>query len=131
MNLMSRLWNYVDGCTVGVGDGIVATGAASLAIILTLWLSGCAQIGKISADDAQNASNVATAIGDSAGAACWPVLAVTGNAIAMAGNKPGVLTGIEEQRAIQMALQNVACQPVWAGVLGELLKATPAAPFLP
>ncbi|HEV2100492.1 MAG TPA: hypothetical protein VGR45_16425 [Stellaceae bacterium] len=128
---MSKLWNYVDRCTVGIADGIAATGAASLGIILALWLTGCAQIGKISAADAQNASNVATAVGDSAGAACWQALAATGNAIAMAGNKPAVLTGIEEQRAIQIALQNATCQPVWAGLLGEFLKATPAAPFLP
>ena len=43
----------------------------------------------------------------------------------------GLLTTLEEKRAVQMALQNAACQPVWAGVLAELLKATPAAPFVP
>ena len=128
---MSKFWNYVDGWAVGIGDGIVTTGAALLATILALWLAGCAEVGKISADDAQNATNIAATIGDSAGAACWPAFAVTGNAMAMAGNKPGILTGIEEQRAIQIALQNPTCQPVWAGLLGELLKATPAAPFLP
>jgi len=128
---MSKLWNYVDGYAVGLGDGIVSAGAVSLAIVLLLWLGGCAQVGQFTADDAQNAAAIATAVGDSAGAACWPVLATTGNAISAAGNSAGVLTAIEEKRAVQMTLQDAACQPVWAGVLAELLKATPAAPLIP
>jgi hypothetical protein len=131
MTKMSKLCDYVDSCATGLGDGIVTAGAVSLAIMLALWLGGCAQVGKFAAGDAQNATAIATAVGDSAGAACWPVLATTGNAIAMAGNSAGVLTAIEEKRAVQMALQDAACQPVWAGVLAELLKATPAAPFVP
>jgi hypothetical protein len=131
MMQMSKLWNYVDRCALGLGDGIATAGAVSLAIMLGLWLGGCAQVGQFAAGDAQNAAAIATAVGDTAGAACWPALATTGNAIAAGGNSAGVLTGIEEKRAVQMALQNAACQPVWAGVLAELLKATPAAPFVP
>ena len=128
---MSKLWNYVDGCAINLADGIVTSGAVALAMMLALWLGGCAQVGQFAAGDAQNAAAIATAVGDSAGAACWPVLATAGNAIATTGNSPGVLTAIEEKRALQMAVQNAACQPVWAGVLAELLKATPAAPFVP
>ncbi len=131
MTQMSKLWNYVDGRAIGVSDGIVTAGAVSLAIMLGIWLGGCAQIGQFAAGDAQNAAAIATAVGDSAGATCWPVLAATGNAVAATGNSAGLLTAIEEKRAVQMALQAPACQPVWAGVLAELLKATPAAPFIP
>ncbi|HEY3910368.1 MAG TPA: hypothetical protein VGM07_10795 [Stellaceae bacterium] len=128
---MSRLWNYVDGRAVAFADGVVTLGALSLAIVLALWLGGCAQIGQLTATDAQNATAIATAVGDSEGAACWPVLAATGNAIAAGGSSAGLLTTIEEKRAVRIALQDTACQPVWAGVLAELLKATPAAPFVP
>jgi len=128
---MSKLWNYVDGSAINLADGIVTSGAVALAMMLALWLAGCAQVGQFGAGDAQNAAAIATAVGDSAGAACWPVLATAGNAIAATGNSPGVLTAIEEKRALQMAIQNATCQPVWAGVLAEFLKATPAAPFVP
>jgi hypothetical protein len=128
---MSKLWNCIDGATIIFGDAIVTAGAMSLAIVLVLWLGGCAQVGQFAASDARDAATIATTVGDTAGAACWPVLATTGDAIAGAGNSAGVLTGIEEKRAVQMALQDPACQPVWAGVLAELFKATPAAPFVP
>ena len=128
---MSKLWNYVDGYAIELGDGIVNAGAISLAIVLVLWLGGCAQLGQFTATDAQNATAIATAAGDSAGAACWPVLATAGNAIDAAGNSAGVLTAIEQKRVVQIALQDAACQPVWAGVLADLLKATPAAPLVP
>jgi hypothetical protein len=131
MSKMSKLWNYADRCRLGRGDGVVAAGAVSLALSLAVWLGGCAQVGQFAAGDAKNAAAIATAAGDTAGAACWPVLATTGTAIAAAGNSAGLLTAIEEKRAVQMALQAPACQPVWAGVLAELLKATPAAPFVP
>jgi hypothetical protein len=128
---MSKFWNYVDGCTTGLGDGIVAVGAVALTMILALCLGGCAQVGQFAADDAQNAAAIATAVGDTTGEACWPALATTGNAIAASGNSAGVLTALEQKRALQMALKDAACQPIWAGVLAELLKATPAAPFIP
>ena len=128
---MSKLWNYVDGCAISLADGVVTSGAIALAMMLALWLGGCAQVGQFAAGDAQNAAAIATAVGDSAGEACWPLLATTGNAVAASGNSVGLLTTLEEKRAVQMALQNAACQPVWAGVLAELLKATPAAPFVP
>ena len=128
---MSKLWNYIDGCAVDVGDAIVAAGTVTFAIMLALWLGGCAQVGQFTARDAQNANAIATAVGDDVGEACWPVLASTGNAIAGSGNSAGVLTAIEQKRALQKAVRNTACQPVWAGVLAELLKATPAAPFIP
>ena len=128
---MSKLWNYIDGCAINLADGIVTSGAVALAMMLALWLGGCTQVGQFAASDAENAAAIATAVGDSAGATCWPVLATAGNAIAATGNSPGVLTTIEEKRALEMAVQTPTCQPVWAGVLAELLKATPAAPFVP
>lgn len=128
---MSRLCNFIDRRSVIIGDGIVTTGILALAGLLSMWLGGCAEVGQLSAGDAQKAASIATAVGDSAGAACWPVLQAAGNAISTAGDKPGILVAIEEKRAVQMALQNANCQPVWGGVLAELLKATPAAPFVP
>ena len=128
---MSKLWNYVDDCAITLADALVTSAAVALAMMLALWLGGCAQVGQFATGDAQNAAAIAAAVGDSAGAACWPGLATAGNAIATIGNSSGVLTAIEEKRALQMAVQDAACQPVWAGVLAELLKATPAAPFVP
>ena len=128
---MAKLWNYVDGWASGLRDGIVAVASVALAVVLTLWLGGCARVGQLAADDANNATAIATAVGDSVGEACWPLLATTGDAISASGNSVGVLTALEQKRAVQMALQNSACQPIWAGVLAELLKATPAAPFIP
>lgn len=128
---MSRIWNVVDHCGIVISDGLATAAALALAGLLMIWFGGCAAVGQYTAGDAQNATAIATAVGDSAGAACWPVLATTGNAISAAGDNPAILVGIEEKRAVQMALQNTMCQPVWAGVLAELLKATPAAPLLP
>ncbi|MGH7113212.1 MAG: hypothetical protein ACREE9_01810 [Stellaceae bacterium] len=128
---MSRMWNYVDGRAVALGDAIVSVGALSVAIMLALWLGGCAQVGQFTASDARNATAIAAAVGDSEGAACWPVLAAAGNAIAAGGSSAGLLTAIEDKRALRMALQDAVCQPVWVGVLAELLKRTPAAPFVP
>lgn len=128
---MSKLLDYLDGHTTEFGDSIVAFGTVTLAIALTIWVTGCAQVGRFSSEDAQQAAQIATAVGDNAGKACWPVLATTGTAIAASGNTVGAFTAIEQKRALQMALQNTACQPVWASVLGELLRATPAAPFVP
>ena len=128
---MSKLLNYFDGCATDVGDGIVTAGAVALAAMLALWLTGCVEIGQLTTDDAQSAAAIASAIGDDVGEACWPVLATTGKAIAASGDSVGALTALEQKRALQMALQNAACQPVWAGVLVELLKVTPAAPFIP
>ncbi|MGH7044924.1 MAG: hypothetical protein ACREE2_00870 [Stellaceae bacterium] len=128
---MSKLWNLIDTHSVALGDTAATLGTLLLAATVALWLGGCAQVGQFTANDARSATAVATAVGDSAGAACWPVLATTGEAIAAAGNSAGLLTAIEEKRAVRMALQDAACQPVWAGVLAELLKATPAAAFVP
>jgi hypothetical protein len=128
---MARLGNVIDGSSVLVTDFIVTAITLALVSSLVVWLCGCAEVGQFTAEDAQRAASVATAVGDSAGAACWPVLETTGNAIAAIGNKLGILTAVEEKRAVQLALQNAACQPVWANVLGELLKVTPAAPFVP
>ncbi len=115
----------------GRRDSVVIAGAFALGSALVLWLGGCAQIGQASAQDAINATTIATAIDDTAGEHCWPVLARTGGAIAGAGNSPGVFAAIEEKRAARLALQDPACQPIWAGVLAELLKFSPAAPFVP
>lgn len=128
---MQQLWTRIDGRAVALSDGVATTLALLLTSALLLWLGGCAQIGRVGADDARKATAVATAVGDAAGVACWPMIETTGNAIAAAGDKPGILLAIEEQRAVQMALQRAECQPVWAGVLAELLKATPVAPFIP
>ena len=112
-------------------DDIVIAGGFALGSVLVLWLGGCTQIGQVVAQDAMNAKTTAAAVGDNAGEQCWPVLAQTAGAVADAGSSPGVLTTIEEKRAVGLALGNPACQPIWAGVLAELLKFTAAAPLVP
>ncbi len=128
---MTGLWKLVGRRTVLVGDGIVSIATMILAALLVMWVGGCAELGQFSVDDAEKAASIATVVRDSAAKVCWPVLAATGKAIAAAGDRPGILAGIEEKRAVQMALEDTSCQPIWAGVLAELLKATPAAPFVP
>ena len=102
-----------------------------MAAFAIFCLGGCAQLGQITAQDAETAGKVAAAVGDTAGEQCWPVLATTGNAIAATGNSTGILTLIEEKRAFKAALETPTCQPVWAGVLAEVLKLTPVAPLVP
>jgi hypothetical protein len=102
-----------------------------VAALAMCWLSGCAQVGQLTSQDATQAAKLAAVVGDAAGVQCWPVLATTGMAIADAGNSKGLLTLIEEKRAIHAALTEAACQPIWSGVLAELLKFTPAAPLVP
>jgi hypothetical protein len=130
-NQMSRLWNLVDYRGVFISDCVVTTATLGFVSLFVIWFGGCAEVGQFSADDAQKAASIATAVGDSVAVRCWPILETTGNAVSAAGNNPGILVGIEEKRAVQTALRNTLCQPVWAGVLAELLKATPAAPFVP
>lgn len=128
---MSKLWNYVDAQATGLGDLVAMAAALGLVALFVMGLGGCAEIGRYSADDAARAATIAAAVGDTAGAGCWPVLEATGNATSAAGDEPGILTAIEEKRALAIALQNPVCEPVWASVLAQLLKATPAAPFVP
>jgi hypothetical protein len=97
----------------------------------SLTLGGCAEIARVSADDANQAASIAAAVGDAAGAACWPMIAATANAIAEAADHPGILAAIEENRAVKTALANPACQPIWAEVLADLLKLSPPALLIP
>ena len=124
-------WCLMDRHAVIIGDEFVTAVTLALAGLLAMWLGGCAEIGQFSADDARKAASIATTVGDTAAGACWQVLEATGNAISTVGDKPAILVSIEEKRAVQMALQNATCQSVWAGVLAELLKTTPVAPFVP
>ena len=103
----------------------------SVLVSLPVMLGGCAEIGRLSAQDANRAASIAAAVGDSAGVACWPVIQATANAVAGSGDHPGILVTIEESRAAKMALANPVCQPIWAGVLADLLKITPPLSLVP
>ncbi len=128
---MSRFFNYIDGCAVAASDCVATIVALILVSLLAIWLGACAEVGRFSADDAQRAAAIATVVGDPVDATCWPVLETTGEAISAEGGKPGIFTGIEEKRAVQKALENTICQPIWADAMAGLLKASPAAPFIP
>jgi hypothetical protein len=112
---------------------IRANGRKGLFLVASVLLvvAGCAEIDRFTAEDAGNAAEIAAAVGDPAGAACWPMLATTANALAAPGDRPGILTAIEQSRAAQMAITNPACQPIWAGVAIKLLKLFPADAFVP
>jgi hypothetical protein len=103
----------------------------SVLVSLPVTLGGCAEIGRFSAQDASRAGSIAAAVGDSAGVACWPVIQATANAVAATGDHPGILVTIEESRAAKMALANPVCQPIWAGVLADLLKIAPPTSLVP
>ncbi len=100
-------------------------------VLAGLTLCGCAEVGRFSAEDAERAASIAASAGDAAGAACWPAVAATANAVAASGDHPGVLAAIEESRATEMALANPACEPIWAGVLADLLKLAPPELLVP
>jgi hypothetical protein len=98
---------------------------------LSATLCGCAEIGRFSAEDAERAASIAASAGDAAGAACWPAIAATANAVAASGDHFGILAAIEESRATKMALANPACEPIWAGVLADFLKLAPPELLVP
>jgi hypothetical protein len=102
-----------------------------LLVSLQLALTGCAGIDRFTAEDAGSAAEIAATVGDPAGAACWPVFTTTANALAASGGRPGILTTIEQSRAVQMAISNPACQQILAGVATKLLKLFPADVFVP
>jgi len=91
-------------------------------LLVLVLLSGCAQVGQYGAQDAATAAGIAAAVGDTAGAQCWPVWETITSAIAAAGGKPGVFTAVEEQRAFKIAIASPSCQPVATDLLAELLK---------
>lgn len=95
-----------------------------------LAMCGCAQVGQFTATDADQAAALAMAVGDTTVVDCYKGLAMVGSAASTA-TQPGIFTKIEEKRAAKAALQNPACAPLYANVLGDLLKATPLAPLVP
>jgi hypothetical protein len=101
----------------------------AIAIVLA-GLAGCAQVGQFTAADATQAAAIATATGDTGVVACYQAFETLGTAQA-AATQAGLLSLIESKRALKLALENPACQPLYGDALAELLKATPAAPFVP
>jgi hypothetical protein len=93
-----------------------------LAIAGLFTIGACAQIGQFSAQDAQQAAAIATAVGDTTSAQCFTGIGTVSTAIGGA-SQPGILTAIESKFAFQHSLQNPACAPIWVNVLAELLKA--------
>lgn len=102
----------------------------SYAFIPLLALSGCAEVGKLTAADLTNAAQVATQSGDPQGAACWIALAPVANAVETAP-KPGLASVIEADRLFASATQgpNAPCNTVGGMILSMVLRK--AVPFLP
>jgi hypothetical protein len=88
-------------------------------------IAGCSQVGQFTAADAKNAAAI-----DPAGASCYMAIGATATA-AGAVQSNGVLTLLATKRALSSDLQSPACAPIEAGLLAELLKSTPVAPFVP
>ena len=95
-------------------------------LILAALLSGCSQLGQLTAADAQNAAAI-----DPPGAPCYMAIGTTATALGAAQSNAGLLTALATKRALSGDLQSPACAPIEASLLAELLKLTPAAPFVP
>ena len=95
-----------------------------------LAVSGCAEVGKLAANDLTNAAQVATQGGDPQGAACWVALAPVAGAIETAP-KPGLASVVEADRLFASATQgpNAPCNAVGGLILSMFLQK--ALPFLP
>jgi hypothetical protein len=93
-----------------------------------MLLSGCVAqpVLKFTAADASNAAAI-----DPAGATCYLALEATATAASGASDAWGILSTVAAERAFGGALQSPPCAPIEAGLLGKLLRLTPAAPFLP
>jgi hypothetical protein len=102
----------------------------SYAFIPLLALSGCAEVGKLTAADLTNAAQVATQNGDPQGAACWVALTPVANAVETAP-APGLASVIETDRLFAAATQgpNAPCNAVGGLILSMLLQKT--VPLLP
>jgi hypothetical protein len=102
----------------------------SYAFIPLLALSGCAEVGKLTATDLANAAQVATQNGDPQGAACWVALTPVANAVETAP-APGLASVIETDRLFAAATQgpNAPCNAVGGLILSMLLQKT--VPLLP
>jgi hypothetical protein len=102
----------------------------SYAFIPLLALSGCAEVGKLTAADLTNAAQVATQNGDPQGAACWVALTPVANAVETAP-APGLASVIETDRLFAAATQgpNAPCNAVGGLILSMLLqKIVPLSP---
>jgi hypothetical protein len=102
----------------------------SYAFIPLLALSGCAEVGKLTAADLTNAAQVATQNGDPQGAAFWVALTPVANAVETAP-APGLASVIETDRLFAAATQgpNAPCNAVGGLILSMLLQKT--VPLLP
>jgi len=90
-----------------------------LSLIGTLALVGC----QVVEMDAQTAAAIATAAGDTEGAACFTALEP------IVGTTPkGLLAKFEVARAGQMVIENGPCAPLAAGLLIHLLNKIPGTP---
>ena len=114
MNRCLGLWSFIDRRAVIVNDGIRRCGNTGIGGLLAIWLGAAPKSANSGADDAQRRRPLPQRSG-TCGSACWPVLEATGKRHSAAGDKPGILVAIETKRAVQLALQNATCQPVWAG----------------
>jgi hypothetical protein len=102
----------------------------SYTFIPLLALSGCAEVGKLTAADLTDAAQAATQSGDPQGAACWVALAPVAGAIETAPNL-GLASVIEADRLFATATQgpNAPCNAVGGMILSMVLRKT--VPFLP
>lgn len=95
-------------------------------VLLATVLCGCSALGQFTAQDAANAAAI-----DPAHAACYQAIGAVGTAVGGVTKDTGILTIVATKIAGRTALESAACAPVEAQVLGDLLKATPAAPLVP
>lgn len=100
--------------------------AGAAAIVALTLLAGCAQLGTFTANDATNAAAI-----DPAHAACYGAIGAVGSAKAAVTGSDGIMTIVATKLALKSALQSPGCAAIEAEVLATILKATPAAPFIP
>ena len=105
---------------------LLAASMPAGALALALLASACAPLGQFTAGDAANAAWI-----DPSGASCYQAIGAIGASTGGVTQDRGLLTAIATKRAVKGALQGSDCAPLEADILGEILKATPAAPLVP
>ena len=84
---------------------------------LALALSGCAQVGMFTVQDAATAAAI-----NPANAACYQAFGALGQAQGTATGPGGVLTIVATKEQISQIMASPQCLPLTAAVLAELVK---------
>ena len=94
-----------------------------------IFVSGCAQVGQLTATDAMQAAAMASAFskidqGAAGRVSCYNALGLAGGNVGGA-TQPGILSLVEGTMEYQIAMQQPQCQAIAGWVLMQIARKTP------